>query len=150
MVKQIGGKILPTLLASGAYTVSGVSDSYHLPMKVKAVTFLLNLTSAAKDAGDLLDVYIQESPDNGTTWNDRIHFSQITGVTAAVKYKALINCESEPEVEVAAISDGVLAAGTVNQGPLCSPLRVKYVITPDADPISDQSFTFSVVAQVVV
>lgn len=117
-----------TLLESAIRTASGVSETINLPPRCKGLVFLLSVTNADTDANDTLDVYIQESPDGGTTWNDIVHFAQLIGTSSAGKQQAIINCESEPEIEVAAPSDAAMAVSTVRQGPVCSPIRAKYVI----------------------
>lgn len=41
--------------------------------------------------GGTLDVYVQQSPDQGVTWYDIVHFTQLTNGNAAVKYSAPIS-----------------------------------------------------------
>lgn len=108
---------------------------------IKALFFLLDVTALATDAGDTLNVYIQESPDGGTTWNDIISFAQYAGNSIASNQLAVLNCEAAAETEIGATQDGALAAGSVRQGPVASFLRAKYVIVDSGD--ADQSFTFS-------
>ena len=148
MLRSDYTKIIYTLLPLAARTTSSTSSSQTLPPRCKGLVFLLNVTNADTDANDTLDVYIQESPDGGTTWNDIAHFAQILGTTAAGKQQAIINCEAEPEIEVAAPADATMAVSTVRQGPVCSPIRVKYVIV-DGGSDADQTFTFAVTCQVV-
>ena len=130
------------LLASAARTESGLSDETQLAPGVKALFFLLDVTGADKDAGDTLNVYIQESPDGGTTWNDFVSFAQLTGESEAANQLAIVRCEAGPETaELAATTDATLVAGSVRQGPVASLLRAKYVIADSGD--EDQTFTFS-------
>ena len=83
MLRSDYTKIIYTLLPLAARTTSSTSSSQTLPPRCKGLVFLLNVTNADTDANDTLDVYIQESPDGGTTWNDIAHFAQILGTTAA-------------------------------------------------------------------
>lgn len=75
----------------------------------KRLAGLLDVTAAATDAGDTLDVLVDVSID-GQTWVNVIHFTQVVGNGGAVKYFA-----STPDagagVEEAVTSD-VSAGGT--------------------------------------
>lgn len=132
-----------TLLALAVRTVSDVGSSITLPKNLKALLFLMNCTVADKDANDTLNIYIQESLDGGTTWNDRVSFTQIVGSDAASAIKAAINCEVAPETELGAQADASLAAGGVLQGPIAPLIRAKWVIV-DGGADDDQTFTFGV------
>ena len=118
-----------TLIESGvsriASDVGSSRSTYRCP---KAFVFLLNVISAATDAGDLLDVYIQDSPDGVTTWNDFVRFTQVIGSGGAKKYVAIVNCEIAPSTAMGAPQDGVMSAG-VRAGPICPLIRAKWVIT---------------------
>jgi hypothetical protein len=131
-----------TLLALVARTASDVSSSVELPKNLKALVAMLNVTAAATDAGDLLDVWIQESPDEGTTWNDIVRFPQVTGNGGAKKHIAKLNCEAPAETEPGAPLDAAISAGVV-QGPICPYIRAKWTIT-DAG-TDNASFTFSLI-----
>lgn len=54
--------------------------------------------------GGTLDVYLQWTPDNGTTWIDFAHFPQLASGATAVKY----NCDSR----FGATTPTVVGAGT--------------------------------------
>lgn len=131
-----------TLAALTARTTSSTSSSVVLPKNLKALVFMLNTTVADTDAGDTLNVYIQESFDEGTTWHDRVSFTQKIGTDAAAKEYAVINCEVAPETERGAPTDATLAAASVLQGPVCPYIRAKWVIV-NAGGV-DQSFTFAI------
>jgi len=135
-----------TLVASGAKTASGNSGSLT-PFgskvgKLKAAIFQLAVSAAATESGDLLDVYVQHSPDDGTTWDDFIHFTQVLGNGGAKKYIATWLRDVTPESEIKAPADAALAAGVL-QGPIAPLLRVKWVIV-DAS-TQNASFTLSLV-----
>lgn len=134
------------LLDSEARTASGVSDSAKLPTGIQSLVFMLDVTNADTDAGDTLNVRIQESPDAGTTWNDIVSFAQIIGTDSAVKSIAKINCNVSPETELGAPSEA-LGAGNVLQGPVCPYIRAKWTIA-DAG-TDDASFTFAVAMNVI-
>jgi hypothetical protein len=130
-----------TLLALAARTASDVGLSFPLPRGLKALIFLFDVTNADKDANDTLNVYIQESPDGGTSWNDIVSFAQVIGTDNPSKKLAKINCEISPETELGALADASLAAGSVLQGPVCPLIRPKWVIV-DGGGDADQTFTF--------
>lgn len=120
--------------------VTGVSFA---PGDVESAVFVLDVTAAATDVGDTLDVYIQHSPDNGATWDDFVHFTQVLGNGGAKKFIAIWHKQVTPESEVHAPADGTLAVGVL-QGPVGSLWRWKAKIT-DAGTVN-ASFTFSIKA----
>jgi len=135
-----------TLVASAARVASGNSGALAPINKferVKAFVFLLIVSAAATDAGDLLDVYVQHSPDEGTTWDDFVHFTQVLGNGGAKKFIATWVRDIAPTSALKPPADASLAAG-VQQGPVAPTWRVKWVIV-DAGTVN-VSFTFSVVA----
>ena len=129
------------LVASAARTDSGSQALVGRFTGLAAAQFLLNVTAAATDATDTLDVYIQSSPDAGTTWDDFVHFTQVLGNGGAKKFVAYWNALVAPDAELAAPADAAMAAG-VKQGPIGEILRVKWVVVDAA--ADDASFTFSV------
>lgn len=102
--------------------------------------FLLNVTASSSPT--TLDVYLQTSPDAGTTWWDFGHFTQVGAVstskqalTWARRSQALVTTATA----VVATGDAALAAAVVINGPIVDGwVRVKWVI-------SGTSYTFSVV-----
>jgi hypothetical protein len=136
-----------TLVASAARTESGNSGAltpFRAILGLKALIFQLTVSTAATESGDLLDVYIQHSPDDGTTWDDFVHFTQVLGNGGAKKFIATWMRDVTPETEMKAPADATLAAGVL-QGPISPTLRVKWVVV-DAG-TDNASFTFSVIAQ---
>jgi hypothetical protein len=51
------------------------------------LTFFASLKGAT---GGTLDVYVQQSPDEGASWYDMIHFQQLLAGAAAVQYSATV------------------------------------------------------------
>jgi hypothetical protein len=72
-----------------------------------------------------LDVYLQSSPDGGTTWRDFAHTSQIT--TSNVNQFVQLSGMTAGATTGLAASDAALAANTVVQGPWGDRLRAKWV-----------------------
>jgi lipopolysaccharide biosynthesis protein len=124
-----------TTTAAGAVSTSG--SAVRLPGMVNAIAFVLNVTAAATDAVDTLDVKVQTKLD-GTNWVDVVSFTQVLGNGGALKHIAKI----EAGTAQAMFADAVLAAGST-RNLLGDEWRVTYVQV-DAD--SDASFTFSVIA----
>lgn len=133
-----------TLLASAARTASGtaVLDIPFLTL-IKRAIFQLLVTAAATDAGDLLDVYIQHSTDEGTTYDDFVHFTQVLGNGGAKKFIAQWSRDVIPDSEIHTVADAALAAGVI-QGPVGGTWRIKWVIV-EAGTVN-ASFTFSLTA----
>jgi hypothetical protein len=141
--------MLLELLASAARTASGNSGALNpFPRlkSVKALVVQLTVSAAATEAGDTLDVYLQHSPDGGTTWDDFAHFTQVLGNGGAKKFIITWYRDVTPESELKPPADGSLAVGVL-QGPIAPTLRVKWVIV-DASTVN-ASFTFKVDATAV-
>lgn len=104
---------------AGTYTGStfNVFNSHEL---------MAMLNVPANASGSTLDVYLQFSCDDGNTWNDFIHFTQVT--TAASTQFAGVSGYITGGAAPVAQKDGTLAAGTITQGPFGTMLRAKYVV----------------------
>jgi hypothetical protein len=70
------------LHAAHAETASGNSAAVVCGA-YKRLMILLNVTSKASVVGDTLDVYVDVSPDGGTTYVNAVHFTQLLGNGAA-------------------------------------------------------------------
>ena len=132
-----------TLVASGARTASDVSSAAPLRAGMKALMFLLDMTAPLKDAGDKIDILIQDSPDGGTTYNDLVAYVQVLGNASASKQLAIVNCEVAPTTALGEPTDGTMSDG-VRAGPCGNLVRAKWIVTKDGDSPEDQSFTFSI------
>lgn len=122
-----------TFVTSAARTAAFTSDA-QLITGYRVLTLQLDVT-AASGTTPTLDVKVQTTVD-GTNWCDVAAFAQ---VTAVARRTLRIVTDATPAGE-AACTDGTLAAGTVNQGPLGQFLRVKHALPGGATP----SFTYSV------
>jgi hypothetical protein len=125
--------------ASSVKSASGTS-AVGLP-ESDAGQFLLNVTASSTPT--TLDVYLQTSPNAGTTWYDFAHFSQVGAVTTAIQSLIWQRKPQELNTTVTGVTvtgDAALAAGVVIQGPIVSNyFRAKWVIV-------GTSYTFSVTA----
>lgn len=133
-----------TLVASAARTADGNSGPLtpvRHPELLRSARFLLDVTAAATDVGDTLDVYVQQTYD-GTNYTDLAHFTQVLGNGGAKKYIAEWFRDLTPESEMRAPADASMAAGVLQGGKIGTAIRVKWVIV-DAG-TANVSFTFSV------
>lgn len=133
-----------TLLASAARTASGtavLTADYGL---ILSAQFLLDVTAAATEVDDTLDVYIQHSIDGGTTYDDFVHFTQVLGNGGAVKELATWVRDVVAEDELRTPADASIAAGVLH-GPAGGKWRIKWVIVDSGT--DNASFTFSLSAQ---
>ncbi len=127
------------ITVNGALTVNG--SSVRLPLAPNGYTFVLDLTNAATDNADKLDVYVQTRIDDGSgaAWHDVVHFPQIAGDgTDALQYiEKLTMAATEAGYES---TNDVLGVGTV-RNIAGDEWRVRYV---QIDGDTDATFTFSV------
>ncbi len=124
-----------TTTAAGAVNTSG--SAVRLPGMVNALVFTLDVSAAATDAVDTLDVKVQTKVD-GTNWIDVVHFTQVLGNGGAVRHVAKVVAQEAQ----AMFLNAALAVGTT-RNLLGDDWRVAYV---QVDGDSDASFTFSITA----
>jgi hypothetical protein len=133
------------LVASSTQTATGtaaITLSENVIARTRAAVFVLDVTAAATDGGDTLDVWLQHSVD-GTSWDDFVRFTQVTGNGGAVQIQARWVRDVAPDVEQGAHNGKAIAAG-VTQGPVGHQWRAAWTI---ADAGTDNaSFTFSISA----
>ena len=129
-----------TLIASAARTAdTGNGGEVRLPGMVNGFAFVLDVTAAATESGDLLDAYVQTVID-GTNWLDVVRFTQVLGNGGAKRYIAKINAG----VAQAEFENGAALGAAAVRNLLGDKWRVRWVIT-DAG-TDNASFTFSVAA----
>lgn len=129
--------VLASMTQADAET-GAFGSAVRLAGMVNGFAFILDVTAAATDVTDTLDVYVQTKID-GTNWVDVVHFTQVLGNGGEKRYIAKIAAGlATTEFEVGA----ALGAAAV-RNLLGDEWRVKWV-TVDAD--ADASFTFGVTA----
>jgi hypothetical protein len=126
------------LLASAARTATGNGSAVRLYPFMGAVALELDLTAAATDAADTLDVYVQTMID-GTNYVDVEHFTQCVGNGGAKRYFAKLSMTAA----LTEFENGSALGAAAKRDILGDRWRVRWAIT-DAD--TDCSFTFSVSA----
>ncbi len=131
------------LAASAARTASGNGSTVFIGGYWKRLEVVLDVTAAAHEVGDTLDVYVDISPDGGTTWINAVHFTQVLGNGGAKKFVAVLD-PTNPGTDVIDLSADC-AAGKVRPAVWGTAIRERRVIA-DAGGDADQSFTYSVKA----
>lgn len=126
---------------TGTGTAS-IALSENVIARTRAAVFLLDITAAATDSGDTLDVWIQHSV-NGSDWDDFVRFTQAAGNAGPAQYQARWVRDVTPDVEQGAKNGKAIAAG-VTQGPVGHQWRIAWTVTNTST--DDASFTFSLSA----
>jgi hypothetical protein len=128
---------------AGAITlgVNGLG-TYTPPFVFREAIFDLNVTAAATDVGDLLDVYVDTSLDGGTLWINVVHFTQVLGNGGAKRETMTLNPGGN--VGTAPINTAADAASAGVRHILGALYRVRYSQT---DANSNGTFTFTVKAR---
>lgn len=140
-VFQVGrsGVQLASVTTPGAAVANVLSEALTGLSGFKRLELLLNVTAAATAAGDLLDVFVDSSPDGGTTWVNIVHFTQVLGNGGAKKFVAIVDEGVTDEFD--ATSD--LAAGATPRPFIGDRLRVRHTVV-DAGADANAVFTFTV------
>jgi predicted solute-binding protein len=131
-----------TLSGSSVKSASG-SVAFNLGSTVggaEAAIFLLNVS--ASNTPTTLDVYLQTSPDGGTTWYDFAHFTQVGAVSTSIQSMSWTRRAGEgtESTSVIVTGDAALAAAKVINGPIVdAQCRAKWVIV-------GTSYTFALLA----
>ena len=131
-----------SLHASAARTASGTTTPVTDVRKYRGGTFELDVTAAATEVDDTLNVYVQRLLPSGD-WDDIASFTQVLGNGGTQRFVADVIFDSQASDERAA-QDAALAAGTVSAVPFADSVRVRYVIVDPGGGAA--SFTFSVLA----
>lgn len=126
-IVNLGGrKTLNTTLFTGTTASSGGTVAQTAVTGLGDYNSMTVYASLAGPTGDTLDVYIQFSPDGGTTWVDYAHFAQ-QAAAAAANYKVFSVSRASQQTTIQTVGTGttpVLAAGTVVGGDWGDRLRV--------------------------
>lgn len=94
--------------------------------------------------GGTLDVYLQISPDGGTTWIDFVHFAQLAASAAQVN-KTFSVTRSVQQLALQSVGTGIspaLAANTVLGGNFGDRIRTLYVAGVGTSAGATQTVTF--------
>lgn len=140
---SIRGNIV-TISASSVKSSSSTSGTLNLGSLcgggVDAAQFILNVTASSSPT--TLDVYLQHSPDAGTTWYDFGHFTQVGAVSTSIQALLWTRRDNDGTggTGVIVTGDAALAAAKVLNGPIADNyFRAKWVV-------AGTSYTFSLIA----
>ena len=130
-----------TISASSVKAASGNSGTVIIGRSMDAAQFILNVT--ASSGPTTLDVYLQHSPNSGTTWFDFAHYAQVGAVSTSIQ-SLTWNRRTTPTIAatqaVVVTGDAALAAGVVINAPIVdAQFRAKWVLV-------GTSYTFSLIA----
>lgn len=109
----------------------------------KELMIQLDVTAAATDVGDTLDVYVDMSIDGGSKWHNIVHFTQVLGNGGAKTFVAVIKNDNPGATAVFATTADA-AAGATRQIGFGGNLRYR-AVTVDAG-TQNVGFTFSLKA----
>lgn len=127
-----------TLLASAAQTATSTGETaVFMPDAPNAYAFVCDLTAAATEVGDLLDLFVQTKI--GAFWVDVVHFTQMLGNGGAKRYVAKVT----GALATAEFENGTALGAAAVRNLIGDQWRVRFVVT-DAG-AANASFTFSVV-----
>ena len=129
--------------ASAAQTVTGNGTAVTGYGKYSVAWFELDVTLAATEAGDTLNVFVQTQID-GTNWVDIVHFTEVLGNGAAKRFVSKVSADL---AETMFETGTALAAAGVRHI-LGDSYRARWAIV-DVATTGNQSFTFSVKANFV-
>lgn len=120
----------PVLLASttntGDVTITG-DAVLGLDKYTRALIFL-TINGKTMDGGTIADIYVQYSPDLGTTWDDIAHFAQITNAAIADGTYIMVLNQGTAGIADRITDDGAtLSANSVRNQPWGDRMRIKVV-----------------------
>ena len=126
---------------STAKTDTGAIQSYPFPAKEALV--VLNVTAAATAANDTLDVYVDITPDGGTSWLNVGHFTQVLGNGGAKKLVMALNSANAGATAITDVTSDS-AAGSTRQYGIGTGMRYRGTTVSG----TTVGFTYSVTAYV--
>lgn len=118
-----------TLFASAERTTAVANQAGTAVTNIssaKRIVCLLDVTAMGGAAGDTLDVYVDLSPDQGTTWINAAHFTQVAGNGAAQKKVAILDPSNPGTSEIDVTSDA--ASGAVRPAVWGDQMRGRYTL----------------------
>ena len=118
-------------------------DGVKLQRVFTEALITLDVTAAATEVDDTLDVYIDVSPDGGTTWLNVGHFTQVLGNGGAKKYVMALRADNPGATAVFDVTADA-AAGATRQVGIADRLRARGVVVDAGG--SAAAFTYSVKA----
>jgi hypothetical protein len=138
-------RVTRTLQAAGTQTGSGAGSSFVGLGDWDRVTLVLDVTAAATDAGDTLNVYVQASFD-GAAWYDVAAFPTVLGNGGAKRYQIRLSAVGgTPVPDYIEMTDAAMTPGST-PFPVFAPDRLRAKWTVVNTGAADASYTFSLLA----
>jgi len=142
---------------SGIAATTLTRNTFRLPPGVEQLDILLNITAGGTATGTL-QIYLEDSVDGGTTWDDAVSSLTFALGAAVVTQRFFISTAIVPSVITTAASTNItqgspatqeaLAAGSARQGPIGTQWRVREKISaPSGSPVGA---TYTITARVKV
>jgi hypothetical protein len=108
---------------------------------------LINITGAGAATGTL-QLYLQDSCDAGTTWDDVVSSNTFTFGASVITQRFFISGKlSTSATQGSAAAAETLAAGTIRQGPFCDRLRVREKVSGVSGSPTGVTYVISLVAK---
>jgi hypothetical protein len=117
--------LLPSTTNTGNTATAG-DAKLGLDRYSRALLFL-TVSDKTMDASTTLDIYVQYSPDYGTTWDDIAHFAQVTNAAVGDGTYVMVLNHGTAGIADRATDDGAtITANSVRNQPWCDRMRIKY------------------------
>jgi hypothetical protein len=127
--------------ASAAKSTTGTGTAVDGLGEWRAIVFQCDLTAAATEVGDTLDVFVQTTID-GTNWVDVVHFTQMLGNGGAKRFYAKLMWDAA----LTEFENATALGAAANRSIMGDSYRCRWAIT---DANANGSFTFSVKANLL-
>src|SRR5262249_39520916 len=119
-------ELCPPMELHGGY--SGPVAPNPLGVKITAQNRMLAVLKViAANSANGLDIYFQQSSDDGQTWSDFAHV-QVAANTTGTWYVPISSLAAGATSSLVAVKDGTLTANTAVQGPVGDRIRIKYTV----------------------
>lgn len=133
-----------TLAASAARTSSANGTTMHIASgRSRVVVACIIADASLTDAGDTLDVYVDLSPDGGTTWINAVHFTQRAGNASGAKTEVAVLDSASASTSVVDVTSNA-NSGAVRPYVFGNAIRARWAIADSGD--ANSSHTFGVTA----
>lgn len=110
-----------------------------------SLIFLINVTAAGTATGTV-NIYIQDSWDGGTTWDDMVSSAQLTlGTTTGTQRFVIQGRIATTITQATAVSVAALSAGTVRSGPFGDRVRIREKVAGTSGSPAGATYTITMI-----
>lgn len=110
-----------------------------------SLIFLINVTAAGTATGTV-NIYIQDSWDGGTTWDDMVSSAQLTlGTTTGTQRFVIQGRIASTITQATAVSVAALSAGTVRGGPFGDRIRIREKVAGTSGSPAGATYTITMI-----